>query len=83
MRISKRFGLNRSQAELDFVDVDTNRDTPLFVDPHFLAQRSDQWSIRASQSVRSFFGSFIGLLSQGELYEARSLFDHLHAPNET
>jgi len=83
VRISKRFGLNRSQAELDFVDVDTNRDTPLFVDPHFLAQRSDQWSIRASQSVRSFFGYFIGLLSQGELDEARSLFDHLHEPNET
>ena len=83
MKISEVFGLNRSQAELDFVDVDVNRDFPLFLDPHFLAQRTDPWSIRASQTIRSFFSYFIGLLSQGEEEEARALFDHLHEPNET
>lgn len=83
MKLSKKYSLNRSQAELDFVDVDINRDLPLFVDPHFLGRRTDPWSMRASQTIRSFFGYFLGLLSQGEIDEARSLFDHLHEPNET
>jgi hypothetical protein len=48
VRISKRFSLTHTQAELDFVDIDTNRDMPLFVDPHFLAQRTDPWSVGAT-----------------------------------
>ena len=83
MKISQIFALNRSQAELDFVDIDVNRDLPLFIDPHFLAQRTDPWSVHASHTIRSFFGYFIGLLGQGEEEEARMLFDHLHEPNET
>jgi len=38
MRISKRFGLKKSQYELDFVDVDTATDTLLFLDPYFIAK---------------------------------------------
>src|ERR1039458_9169343 len=83
LRISKRFGLNRTQAELDFVDINTDRDTPLFLDPHFLGQRTDPWSISASHTIRSFFTFFLGLLHQGAEDEARDLFGHLHEPNET
>lgn len=83
MRISKRFALPGSQAELDFVDVDTSRDMRLFVDPHFLASRSDPWSIEASRTIRSFFSYFLGLLNDGQTIEAQGLFDHLHEPNET
>jgi hypothetical protein len=83
MRISKHFKLHCSQAELDFVDIDINRDLPLFVDPHFLAARSDPWSISAAHTIQSFFGYFLGLLNQGSKEEARDLFDHLHEPNET
>ena len=83
MKISQIFGLDRTQAELDFVDVDIDRDLPLFIDPHFLAQRTDTWSVHASHTVRNFFGYFIGLLNQGEEDEARTLFDNLHEPNET
>jgi hypothetical protein len=81
--ISKRFALNHSQAEFDFVDVDTNRDMRLFVDPHFLATRSDPWSVEASRTIRSFFSYFLGLLNDGQTDEAEHLFDHLHEPNET
>lgn len=83
MRISGLFGLNVRQAELDFVDVDIDRDIPLFLDPFVLSTRTDPWSIQASNTIRSFFHYFINLVYAGETEEARSLFDYLHEPNET
>src|SRR5450755_262121 len=83
MRISRNFGLGVNQAELDFVDVDINKDIPLFLDPYLLATHQDPWSFEASRTIRSFFSFFVGLLYNGEKDAARELFDHLHEPNET
>jgi hypothetical protein len=83
LRISRKFNLAHSRAEFDFVDVDINHDLPIFVDPYFLACRTDPWSVEASRTIRSFFNYFLGLLKSGQVDEARALFDHLHEPNET
>lgn len=83
MRLSKIFKLGRTQAELDFVDIDPSKDTPLFLDPHLLARRVDRWSVTATSTLRSFFQYFLSLISQGRLDEAEELFDYLHEPNET
>lgn len=83
MKISKKFNLNKSQYELDFVDIDLLQDTPLFIDPYFLAQRNDSWSIEASRTVRSFFQQLIALIAAGQIEEAREIFNHLGEPNET
>jgi hypothetical protein len=83
MRISKKFGLQKSQYELDFIDIDTEGDTPLFIDPYFLASREDPLSVDASRTIRNFFQHLITLVQAGQIDDARQLFSYLSEPNET
>lgn len=83
MRLSTRFKLGVSQHQLDFVDIDPNKDIRLFVDPHFLGRRSDRWSTQAAASIQGFFSVFLELLKAGKDTEARALFSHLGEPNDT
>jgi hypothetical protein len=83
MKISTIYNLNKSQAELDFVDIDTANDLPLFLDPFFLNSKNDNWSIEATLTLRSFFQQVIDLIREEKEDEAKELFDHLHEPNAT
>lgn len=83
MKISRIYNLNKSQAELDFVDIDPTGDTPLFLDPFFLSKKQDNWSHEATLTIRSFFQQVIDLIRNGNENEAKELFDHLHEPNST
>lgn len=83
MKISQRFSLNKSQAELDFIDIDTTTDVALFLDPHFLGQRSDRWSMEATQTLQSFFQKVVDLIVAGKQKDAAKLFEFLHEPNAT
>jgi hypothetical protein len=83
MRISKIFNLTKSQYELDFVDIDINHDLPLFLDPYYLSLKRDNWSTKASLTVKSFFQKIIDLIRRGKDKEARKLMQYLGEPNET
>ncbi len=83
MKISDHFQLNKTQAELDFVNIDIHKDTPLFIDPFFLNLRQDKWSIEASRTVRSFFQFILELIRKNKVAQAKHQFTHLHEPNST
>ena len=82
MRISDHFNLGKQQAELDFVNIDTETDTKLFLDPYFLAHRKDPWSQNASNAIRNYFQILIDMLKQKDS-GAKKLLSHLSEPNET
>lgn len=83
MKISQIFGLDKTQYELDFVDINVDRDTPLFLDPYYISVRNDSWSVNATRTIQSFFQHIITLINAGSADEARGTFDHLGEPNET
>jgi hypothetical protein len=83
MRFSEFFQLGKGQGELDFVDVQLETDTPLFVDPYALATGTDDWSRKCGASVSSYFQSLVEALRAGNVNRANYLASHLHEPNET
>lgn len=83
MKISERFDLEANQFTLDFVDIDTDGDTPLFLDPSFIGLKKNRWAESASRTIRSFFETFVELYRAGQKESARSLLQNLHEPNET
>lgn len=83
MKISSIFKLGKTQAELDFIDIDIAQDTPLFLDPFFLNLRSDNWSLECTRLIKSFFQRVISYIRDGNIIEAKRLFEYLHEPNAT
>jgi hypothetical protein len=83
MKLSERLNLNKSQRELDFIDIDLLGDMPLFIDPYFLSIRETNWCKKANNTLHDFFECIVNLVRAGKIDEAKELFDYLHEPNET
>jgi hypothetical protein len=83
MRVSEHYGLGRSQPVLEFVDVDLERDTPLFVDPRALRLLDSEWAEECVSLVQDFFRHVLNLISNGNDAAARRLLRVLREPNET
>ena len=82
MKISKIFGINKSQYELDFVDVDVATDTPLFLDHYFIAKNDFPFATEAHLSLRSYFDCLLSALRDNRMLDAEELFSHLGETNE-
>ncbi|MET4827821.1 hypothetical protein ABH972_005410 [Bradyrhizobium ottawaense] len=83
MDFSTFFDLGKTQAELDFVNVDPERDTRVFVDPYALEVKDDQWSNRCADHIRSFFQAVLQAIRSGDEDRARHLLSNLHESQET
>lgn len=82
MKISEHFNLQKSQFELDFVDIDPAIDTKLFLDPYFISKCDFPFARNAHDTLRSFFENLLALLRGGHIEEAREAFSHLGETND-
>lgn len=82
MKISEIFNLNRSQYELDFVDIDIDKDLPLFLDPYYISKMEFPFAVSAYSTLNNFFEYLLVLLRQNYMKEAREIFSYLGETNE-
>src|SRR5687767_3974180 len=82
-RLSDYFGLKKSQAELDFVDVPTKADLLLFVDPYAFTLDSDVWFVECNNLVVDYFAMLIESIRAGKNTQAEQLLSNLHEPEDT
>ena len=81
--VSDFYNLNRSQGDLDFVDVDIYGDVPVFLDPRALRLLPTQWADHCVSLLQDFFTVVLGHIQAGRDQAARSLLAALREPNET
>ncbi|MBK9080744.1 MAG: hypothetical protein IPL88_01055 [Rhizobiales bacterium] len=68
---------------MDFVDIDPDRDMPLFIDPFAISLKGDSWSETCHQHITHFFQTAIDHIRAGRDREARLMLNGLSEPNET
>lgn len=61
MRLSECFSLNGSQEKLDFVDVLTETDVKLFIDPILIDKSPVEKDMISSQKINNFFENIFHL----------------------
>jgi hypothetical protein len=83
VRFAAHFGINLGQAELDFVNIDTDTDIRVYVDPYAIEIRDDEWSNSCTDHIRSFFSEVLAALTADDLNRVSYLLNNLHEPNET
>ena len=81
VKISELFDLKKSQYELDFVDINPDIDTPLFLDPYYISKCEFPFAVCAYESIRSYFEFLLALLKGKRIEQARELFSHLGESN--
>lgn len=82
MKISQHFSLNKTQYELDFIDIDTDKDTPLFLDPYYISKCDFPFAREAHNSLRTFFEYLLLLLKNNKIQKAKEIFSYLGESND-
>lgn len=82
MKISKLFNLGKSQYELDFVDIDPEVDTPLFLDPYYISKCDFPFAAEAHRTIRFYFEFLLALLKGEKHQQAEELFSYLGESND-
>ena len=82
MKISEIFNLQKTQYELDFVDIDVDKDIPLFLDPYFISKMEFPFAENAYKTIKNYFDHLLGLLRGNHIREAKEIFSYLGETNE-
>ena len=83
MRISQQLGLEVTQSELDFIDIDTADDTRLFLDPYFISRCDFPLANDMYMTIKNFFEYVLELLKSNNITKAKEVFSYLGEPSET
>src|SRR5690349_2258740 len=83
MRVSDLFGLTGNQGTFDFIDVEIERDTPLFIDPTAIAHMNSPWAQACASNVQSFFQEALDRIKNGNRSAAIDLLGGLSEDNST
>ncbi|OZQ68003.1 hypothetical protein CA600_06995 [Paenibacillus sp. VTT E-133280] len=83
MKISDIYDLEVDQVQLDFVNIEINRDYPLYIDPYLISTRSDPWSVEVDGTIKSFFSKVVDYIRNSEHSKAIELFRFMSEPKET
>jgi hypothetical protein len=83
MRVSQYYKLGKSQAELDFVDVDVKNDTPVFLSPRALHFLPSEWGDHCVYLLQDFFQTLLKFIQAGQNSQAEGMLRQLREPNET
>lgn len=82
MKISEIYNLNKTQYELDFVDIDPNKDAPLFLDPYFISKCEFPFAMMAYDYLTTYFEYLLALLRGNNTMQAEELFSYLGETND-
>lgn len=82
MKISEIFKLKKTQYELDFVDIDIDKDMQLFLDPYYISKINFPFAEESYKTLKNFFDYLLGLLKENYVEEAEEIFSYLGESNE-
>ena len=82
MKISERLGIEKTQFELDFVDIDIDGDLPLFIDPIYISKANTPMINKMYSTLSNFFDYLMELINIGNITEARNVFLNLNEVND-
>lgn len=83
MKLTDYYGLLKSQDELDFVDIDLKKDTPLFIDPWLIKDVKIEFCSKSAENLHSYFDEVLTCIRDGNKDRAMELLDNLHEINWT
>ena len=83
MHVTDYYGLDRTQAEVDFVDVDVATDNRIFIDPRAIRLQHGDLHEACVASLVSFFSEVLDAIRLSDQPKVRQLMRFLGEPNET
>ena len=83
VHVTEQFHLGLSQAEVDFVDVDTATDNPIFIDPRMIRTQKGDFFERCTACLISYFAEVLTAIKVNDTNRVRKLMQRLGEPNET
>ena len=83
MKVIEKLNLKVSQFEIDFVNIDLDIDTPLYIDPFLIANSNSPWAINADKTIKNFFNTFKTFMLKRNYDKVYELFSFMSEPKET